>query len=64
MARTNAGSQDGNPSSERSDASPERVPLTHRVNVEPSVLRGMTVTEAKVIQTPSGSISIYEGRKG
>mgnify|MGYP006352895461 CR=1 FL=1 len=47
MARTNAGSQDGNPSSERSDASPERVPLTHRVNVEPSVLRGMTVTEAK-----------------
>lgn len=61
MARTNAGSQDGNPSSERSDASPERVPLTHRVNVEPSVLRGMTVTEAKVIAAISIPLFLFLG---
>ena len=44
----------------RSDA-PARVPLTHRVNVEPSILRGMTVTEAKVLAAISIPLCLLLG---
>ena len=39
----------------------EPVPLTHRVNVEPSILRGMTVTEAKVIAAISIPACLFLG---
>jgi conjugative transfer region protein (TIGR03750 family) len=48
-------------SRESGEGTPERVPLTHRVNVEPSVLRGMTVTEAKVIAAVSVPLFLLLG---
>jgi len=38
-----------------------RAPVTDRVNVEPSVLRGMTVTEAKVIAAVSLPTCVFLG---
>ena len=61
MTRTESGGRDNNARGDRGDAPTERVPLTHRVNVEPSVLRGMTVTEAKVIASVSIPLFLFLG---
>ena len=60
MSGTPMAPDDTQRSAERSHA-PERVPLTHRVNVEPSVLRGMTVTEAKVLAAISIPVCLILG---